>query len=302
MNRKKIERIKINLWCWAFIIPTLVFFVLFTGYPIVSSVIYSFRNWSGMTVNFEWIGFANYKELLGDQIFWNAFFNSFKYSLFIVPIELIFSLVIAYILNDLRFKGRGFYRTLFFLPVITTASIVGIIMIFIWSVQGPINGLLRFASLKNAINFLGNQKTAMFTVVLISVWKDSGTYMIYWLAGLQSISQDVYEAAKIDGAGKIRIFFSVVVPLLVPIGGIIAMLCAINSLKVFDIIKTMTNGGPYYATDVVATFVYRTAFSSEMGMPRLGYASSAAVLFGAVVIFIGILMNVVKSSLRKKSY
>jgi multiple sugar transport system permease protein len=255
-----------------------------------------------MTVNYEWVGLKNYKELIGDKLYWNAFFNSFKYSLFIVPIELAFSLVIAYILNDLRFKGRGIYRTLFFLPVITTASIVGIIMVFIWSVQGPINGLLTITSLDNAINFLGNQKTAMLTVVLISVWKDSGTYMIYWLAGLQSISKDVYEAAEIDGAGTARIFFSIVIPLLIPIGCVIAMLCVINSLKVFDIIKTLTDGGPFYATDVVATFIYRSAFSSELGMPRLGYASSAAVLFGAIVISIGIILNAGKTRMQKKSY
>lgn len=293
---------KINLWCWAFLIPALLFFILFTGYPILCSILYSFRDWSGMTVGYKSVGLANYKELIGDKLYWNAFFNSFKYSLFVVPVELVFSLVVAYVLNDFRFKGRSAYRTLFFLPVITTASIVGIIMVFIWSVQGPLNGLLTLTSLSKAVNFLGTQKTAMFTVVLISVWKDSGTYMIYWLAGLQGISKDVYEAAEIDGAGRVRTFLSIVLPLLMPIGGIIAMLCAINSLKVFDIIKTLTDGGPYYATDVVATYVYRNAFSSELGMPRLGYASSAAVLFGIVVITIGIILNAVKSHLQKKNY
>jgi multiple sugar transport system permease protein len=254
-----------------------------------------------MTVSYDWIGLANYKELMQDSLYWSAFGNSFKYSLLVVPAEMAFSLIVAYVLNDFRFRGRGMYRTLFFLPVITTASIVGIIMVFIWSVQGPVNGLLTFFSEMKAINFLGNQKTALLTVVLISVWKDCGTYMIYWLAGLQSISKDVYEAAEIDGAGKSRIFISIVIPLLLPMGGIIALLCAVNSLKVFDMIKTLTDGGPFYATDVVATYVYRTAFSSELGMPRLGYASAASVLFGAVVIVIGIILNTMKSQIQKKA-
>jgi multiple sugar transport system permease protein len=254
-----------------------------------------------MTVNYEWVGLSNYKELMLDGLYWNAFVNSFKYSIMVVPVEMVFSLIVAYVLNDFRFKGRSMYRTLFFLPVITTASIVGIIMIFIWSVQGPVNGMITNISGARAINFLGNQKTAMITVVLISVWKDCGTYMIYWLAGLQSISRDIYEAAEIDGAGKPRIFISIVLPLLMPIGGVIALLCAVNSLKVFDIIKTLTDGGPYYATDVVATYVYRTAFSSELGMPRLGYASSAAVLFGIIVITIGIVMNTAKSGIQRKT-
>lgn len=152
---------------------------------------------------------------------------------------------------------------------------------------------------ENPINFLGNAKYALPTLVIISLWKDCGTYMIYWLAGLQGVSKDVYEAATIDGANRRQTFFHIVLPLIAPTGGIIAILCAINSLKVFDIVKTMTEGGPYYATDVIATYVYRTAFSSEIGMPRLGYASAAALFFGGAVIIIGILLNAMKDRLQK---
>ena len=201
----------------------------------------------------------------------------------------------AYLLNDEKMKGRGLYRTMYFVPVVTTASVVGIIMIFILGVQGPVNHLLvTLHILQNPVNFLGNAKYALPTLVIISLWKDCGTYMIYWLAGLQGVSKDVYEAATIDGAN-----FHIVLPLIAPTGGIIAILCAINSLKVFDIVKTMTEGGPYYATDVIATYVYRTAFSSEIGMPRLGYASAAALFFGGAVIIIGILLNAMKDRLQK---
>ena len=206
----------------------------------------------------------------------------------------------AYLLNDEKMKGRGLYRTMYFVPVVTTASVVGIIMIFILGVQGPVNHLLvTLHILQNPINFLGNAKYALPTLVIISLWKDCGTYMIYWLAGLQGVSKDVYEAATIDGANRRQTFFHIVLPLIAPTGGIIAILCAINSLKVFDIVKTMTEGGPYYATDVIATYVYRTAFSSEIGMPRLGYASAAALFFGGAVIIIGILLNAMKDRLQK---
>lgn len=173
-------------------------------------------------------------------------------------------------------------------------------MIFILGVQGPVNHVLMTLHLIDApINFLGNAKYAMPTLVLISLWKDCGTYMIYWLAGLQGVSKDVYEAATVDGANRRQTFFHIVLPLIAPVGGIIAILCAINSLKVFDIVKTMTEGGPFYATDVIATYVYRSAFSSEIGMPRLGYASAAALFFGAVVIGAGTVMNMVKSRLGR---
>lgn len=293
------NRLKIIGWCWLFMIPTLFFYILFQAWPIVASANFSFLDWSGLTASTKNVGLGNYKELLGDRLFWNAFLNSFKYTALIVPLELAFSLLIAYTLNNERLKVRSVYRTMFFAPVVTASSIMGIIMIFIWGTRGPLNSLLRFLHIINSpINFLGDGKHAMFTVILISIWKDGGIYMIYWLAGLQSVPRDVYEAATIDGAGKTRTFFSIVLPLILPIGGVIATLCIINSLKVFDLIKTMTEGGPFYATDVVATYVYRMAFSSELGLPRLGYASAAALLFGLIVILIGVVLNSLKSGIQ----
>lgn len=299
-KKRRAEQLKLNAWCWLFMALAVGFYILFQGYPILCSIQYSFLDWSGMTSNATFVGLANYRELLKDELFWNAFVNSFKYMLMIVPLELAVSLFLAYMLNDERLKARSAYRTMYFIPVITTASVVGIIMIFILGVQGPVNhALTALHILEEPLNFLGNAKYALPTLVVISLWKDCGTYMIYWLAGLQGVSKDVYEAATIDGANRRQTFFHVVLPLIAPTGGIIAILCAINSLKVFDIIKTMTEGGPYYATDVIATYVYRNAFSSEIGMPRLGYASAAALFFGVAVIIIGLGLNAVKSRLSK---
>ena len=300
MNSVKKKRIvRKNMWCWVFMLPTLLLYILFQGYPIITSAWYSMLDWSGMTMNATFVGLQNFKELLADPLFKNSVVNSFKYMIFSVPIQLILSLVIAYILTSIIRNGATVFRTMYFIPVITTASIVGIIMIFIFGGTGPINQVLALLGI-DTINFLGDEKTALFTVVLIGIWKDLGTYMIYWIAALQSVSQDVYEAAKIDGAGKFRTFTDVVFPLILPIGGVIAVLCVIGSLKVFDIVQTMTNGGPYFATDVVATFVYRTAYSSTTGSPRLGYASAAALLFGLMVVTIGVVLNLVKNYFNKK--
>lgn len=300
-KKRRLEKIKLNAWCWLFMALAVGFYILFQGYPIICSIQYSLLDWSGMTSNANYVGIANYKELLHDELFWNAFVNSFKYMVMIVPLELAVSLFLAYMLNDEKLRGRSLYRTMYFIPVVTTASVVGIIMIFILGAQGPINhALVALHIIDSPINFLGNTKYALPTLVVISLWKDCGTYMIYWLAGLQGVSKDVYEAATIDGANRRQTFFHIVLPLIAPTGGIIAILCAINSLKVFDIVKTMTEGGPYYATDVIATYVYRTAFSSEIGMPRLGYASAASLLFGGTVIVIGLVLNVIKGGLQKR--
>lgn len=211
------RKLKLNLWCWMFMSLAVGFYILFQGYPIICSIQYSLLDWSGMTSNATFIGLQNYKELMHDELFWNAFINSFKYMVMIVPLELAVSLFLAYLLNDEKMKGRGLYRTMYFVPVVTTASVVGIIMIFILGVQGPVNHLLvTLHILQNPINFLGNAKYALPTLVIISLWKDCGTYMIYWLAGLQGVSKDVYEAATIDGANRRQTFFHIVLPLIAP--------------------------------------------------------------------------------------
>ena len=134
LKLKRQQRIKLNLWCWGFMALTVIFYFVFQGWPILASIYYSLLNWSGLTSQVDFIGLANYKELLSDELFRNAFFNSFKYMVMVVPVELIVSLFLAYILNSLALKGTKFYRMVFFVPVITTASIVGIVMVFIWSV------------------------------------------------------------------------------------------------------------------------------------------------------------------------
>lgn len=292
-NRKK------YFWCYLFILPTILFYLGFQGWPILSSIYYSTLDWSGISTQKKFVGMANFTELFGDQWFWNAFLNSLKYMVLSVPILLVVSLLLAVLLNDKTIKGREVFRTLFFLPVITTASIIGIIMLFIWSPTGIINAAITVFG-GNPINFLGKADTALTTVVLIAVWKDVGIYMIYWLAALQGVPQDVMEAASIDGATKWKTFKHITFPLILPIGGVIALLATINSLKVFDIVQTMTGGGPFFATDVMGTFVYRAAYNSSIGMPRLGYASAAAMLFGIIVIVFGIVVNMLKNAANKK--
>lgn len=293
------RRRKQFFWCWLFVLPTTLFYAAFQAWPILSSIYYSTLDWSGISSKKTFVGLANFAELFKDQWFWNAFANSFKYMVFSVPPLIIISLLLALIVNEKTLRFRGAFRTLFFLPVITTASIVGIIMQFIWSPTGAINALLDLLGNTRAVNFLGQAATALPTVAFIGVWKDVGIYMIYWLAALQSVPQDVVEAAEIDGANKWQVFRFITLPIILPIGAVITLLAIINSLKVFDIVQTMTGGGPYFATDVMGTFVYRTAYESSVGMPRLGYASAAAMLFGITIIVIGVALNALKNVISK---
>lgn len=273
---------------------------MFTAWPLFTGIRFSLLDWSGIGKG-TFTGLSNFVELFSDQLFWNAFGKTFQYMSLYVPLEVCLSLLIAYILN-MNFRGAKIFRTVFFLPVVTTAAIVGIIMIFIFGTTGPANSILQaLGIIQSPINFVGDKDTAMVTLVTVTVWKSLGIYMIYWLAALQSVPKDVYEAAAIDGAGKVRMFFSVVFPLILPIGGMITILCIIHSLKVFDMVQTMTGGGPFFATDVISTFVYRTAFDVHSGSPRVGYACAAGILFGLAIILIGVILNKIKALLMKNT-
>ncbi|WP_206105524.1 carbohydrate ABC transporter permease [Paenibacillus thalictri] len=299
--KRKPQRRHVQLWCWLFIAPNLVMYMLFIGWPIAISWYYSMLDWSGLSSNISFVGLNNFKEIIADSYFWNAYGNSFVFMLGAVPLQLVLALLIAVILNNPKLRFAGGYRTLIFLPVVTTASIVGIIMVYIWGSDGAVNFLLTQLGLLDApVNWLSDAKWAMFTVILIYVWKNLGINMVYWLAGLQSVPRELYEAARVDGAGHTRTFFHITLPLIAPIGAIILLLNIAGSLKVFDLIKTMTDGGPFFATDVVSTYIYRYAFSSELGLPRLGYASAAGMFFAFTIVVIAILQTVVSRQFRSK--
>ncbi len=282
-------------WCYVFMLPALVLSALFTFYPIVMSWYYSLFQWSGFTADKTFIGMSNYLEVVGDKYFWDAFVRSFLFMLVSMPVKLTLALLIAIVLNDqaMRLVSPAF-RTMFFLPVVTTAAIIGIMMTFVLSpFNGPINKtLLSLGAISGPIDFLGNPRLALWTVVAVEIWKWLGQPMIYWLAALQVIPQSLYEAAKVDGANWWRQLLHITLPLLIPFAIVIVLITAVSTLRVFPLVQTMTGGGPFFATEVMEVYIYRTAFGSDMGgigVPRLGYASAAGVVFGVSIMALALL-------------
>ena len=287
------QQMRANVWVYVFMLPSLILTGMFTLYPIFASAWYSLFQWSGFTADPFYIGIANYEEVITDQQFWNAFRNSFEFMLWSVPIKLTLALVIAIILNDRALRLAPIYRTMFFIPVVTTTAIVGIVMTFILSpFNGPINLVLLETGLINRpIDFLGDPSRSLRSVVGVEIWKWMGTPMIYWLAALQTIPISLYEAAKVDGANWWKQFLHITVPLLRPFAVVIVLITAVNTLNVFALVQTMTQGGPFFSSEVMEVYIYRTAFgaSNSMTLPRIGYASAAAVFFGVAVMFIAVL-------------
>ncbi len=281
-------RLWADRWIYLFLLPMAALYGLFTLWPIIASSWYSLLDWNGFARARPFVGLANYADVLRDPFFWNAFRNTLLFMAVTVPIRVGLSLLAAVILNNPRLPFAGLFRTALFLPVVTTTAIIGVVMVLVFDpAGGPINlVLLKLHLVGRPINFLGKSQSALFTVMGVHIWKWFGVTLVYWLAALQTIPKDLYEAARIDGASGWRLFRHITAPLLRPFAVIITLLTAIDTLQVFDLMLTMTGGGPFFRTEVVEIFIYRQAFTSTT--PRLGYASAAAVVFGAATLLIAL--------------
>jgi multiple sugar transport system permease protein len=268
--------------------PWFALYVLYTILPITASWYYSLLDWNGFDLKGTFVGLANYKEVLQDKWFWNAVKNTFLFMMLSVPLRVFVALVLAVLLNSKIVPFRNFFRTMFFTPVVTTGAIIGIVMgLVLDPAGGPVNIMLQQAGLiKMPINFLGEATTAFPSAIVIWSWKWLGITLIYWLAALQTIPTDVYEAAEIDGAGRISTFFYITIPLVIPFAIIIVLITAVEATRIFPLMLTLTGGGPFFATEVIEIYIYRHAFLANI--PRLGYASSAGVLFGLLFIVFAI--------------
>jgi multiple sugar transport system permease protein len=224
--------------------------------------------------------------VLADPLFWNSFTITMVFMVGTVPLRVALGLAIALLLNHPRLPFQRLFRTAFFLPVVTTTAIVGVVMQFIFDPSdGPVSEVLQGAGAPG-VDFLGSPDAVLWTVMAVHTWKWVGVTMIYWLAALQTVPRDVLEAAQVDGASGWQSFRHVTVPMLVPFFVIITLLTIEQNLQIFDLVMTMTGGGPYYATEVIELYIYRWAFAATV--PELGFASAAAVVLGLVLLAVGI--------------
>ncbi|MDT0214973.1 sugar ABC transporter permease [Rothia sp. ARF10] len=276
-----------SFWPWVFLTPTVVLFGLYTLWPVVASWWYSLLSWSGFEAEKTFVGLQNYRDVLADPLFWNSFKVTMLFMVVTVPLRVGLGLLIALLLNHPKLPLQRLFRTAFFLPVVTTTAIVGVVMQFIFDpASGPVNLGLQQVGLDGGVDFLGSSSTALWTVMGVHTWKWVGVTMIYWLAALQTVPRDVLEAAQVDGASQWRTFRHVTLPLLVPFLVIITLLTVEQNLQIFDLMLTMTGGGPYYSTEVIEIYIYRWAFAATI--PQLGFASAAAVVLGLVLLLVGV--------------
>ena len=277
-------RQKQAFWAWAFLAVPIVFFVSIRFYPTFNAIYISLTDWDLLS-EMNFIGLANYRELIDDPEFWQVFFNTFEYLLLGLPISLLLSFVIAYYLDQVRFM-HGLLRGLYFIPYLTTAAAMA--WVWRWFYQpvpiGTFNQVLTDLGLQQQ-PFLRSTVQALPAVLAPAVWAGLGFQVIIFLAGLRAIPETYYEAARIDGVGRWRILFEITLPLLRPTVIFLVVVSSIGFLRIFDQVYNMTvdgQGGPLNATRPLVLNIYLSAFTDY----EMGYAAAQTMVLFLVLLVI----------------
>lgn len=257
-----------------FILPSLLGFLVFTFIPVIISFVLSFSNWNFMqgwgAIKFN--GLSNYFRLFSDEWFLNSYKNNILFTAVTVPVLIGLGLVMASIINKYIYGGAA-VRTMIFIPYIASVvAVCTVLMVLLQPSYGPVNQALKAFGVENPPGWLADFKWSLPSIMIIYIWQQVGYYSIVFLAGLKGLPEDVYEAAKVDGASPVRQFFSITIPLISPTTFFLTIMGIIGSFKVFDQISVLTQGGPGSSSSVMAYYVYRTAFDYF----DMGYANTLA--------------------------
>lgn len=270
-----------RITAYTFLLPNLIGFVVFIVLPVIFSFTMSFTNWDGYLQR-EFIGFGNYVRMFENETFRISLTNTLVFTFFSVPVAVAMAIVLAVLLNY-GSKMITAYRLFIFLPYVSsTIAIAAVWNLILHPSLGPVNQILIKLGIENVPRWFSSSQWALFSVIIVSIWKNVGYFMVIILAALQGIPSSLYECAEIDGAGRLQRFFNITIPLLTPAIFFATVIGIIQSFKVFDLIFALTEGGPGRATNVLAYTVYQEAFMRY----RMGYASALAVfLFTVIMVF-----------------
>jgi multiple sugar transport system permease protein len=279
-RRSRIAR-RNTLAGWSFILPNFVGFAVLTMVPVVVLFYVAFTNWNVFGTA-RWIGIDNFTRMWNDSSFWTALRNTVYYTSLYIPLTLTAALGLALLLNR-SLRGLAFFRTAAFFPYITAIVALTYVWNLLYSPEyGPINGLLRAVGIDDPPGWTTSATWSMPAVILVGVWRDVGFYMLLFLAGLQTIPNQLYEAARIDGANARQRFWYITMPGLRYTTFFVVVILTINSFKVFDLILLLTEGGPGQSTLVLSQYIYQKGFVEN----QFGYASAISiVLFGICFLF-----------------
>ena len=281
-----------RFWGTLYILPMVVLMLTFTIYPVIESLRVSVYNWQGIGEATQFVGLRHYFTVANDPQFWNAFWNTVQYTAILVPVQLSLALVLALILDNPRMRFRTFYRTLYLMPVVTTLAIVAIVMRLLYQSGGTaLTSVFVPWLLERPVNPIGNPNTSMLAVTAFGTWYSFGINLVYFMAALATVPQQLYDAAAVDGANWFRRVWHITLPSIRPVAVIILFFAILGSLKVWEQSFVMTGGGPFFSSEVVNGYIYRYAFGSgglggSSSQPNIGFASAAGFLMSILVLAI----------------
>lgn len=280
-----------------FILPGIIMLTIFIIFPFFMSFGLSFTNQRLISkLPTKFIGFENYERLFGDKVFIQSLLNNFLFAVIVVPIQTSLALGMAMLVNK-KIKGVKIFRTVYFMPTVTTMAVVAVIWSFLYNPEGLINNFFHTISFGNwtTVDFLNDPLWAFPSIMLLSIWQGAGFQMLIFLAGLQEIPYSLYEAATIDGAGSWKKFTNITLPQLKNTTSFVLISTTILALRLFDQVQIMTNGGPRNATMTVILHLYNSGFQKQ----KVGYASAMTVVFFLIVLGISIFQRMILKEERE---
>lgn len=263
-------------------LPMLVLYLIFSTYPVIGGVFYSFTDWDGLNSNFHFIGLQNYKTFFHDFVVLKPLYNTFVYAFWVTIIQNVCALALALALNQ-KFRTKNLLRTFIFIPVVLSALIVGYLWSYLFTEPMAIlGGKLGIDAMK--YNMLGNKATALGAGIFVSVWKGVGYTMVIYLAGLQNINREILDAALVDGVKGFQRFRYITFPLIAPSFTINIVLVMEGAFKQFDLIFALTGGGPGNASELLSLTIYRESFEYY----RAGYGATMGVILALIIIVLSL--------------
>lgn len=267
-----------------FIFPAIALLLVFVFYPMLQAFLISFKNYSLVGAGDVFVGMDNYVHLMKDRAFFNSLKHSFYFAGIVIPIQTSIALGLALLIQK-KTATAGLFRTLYFIPVIISTAVAATVFKLIYNKEfGLLNSVLKALHMP-VTSFLSDPKTAMNGIIVLGIWKGAGFFMIIFLAGLNNISPDLYEAARVDGASRIQQFFKITLPLLNRTMAFVVIMTTIDAIKLSGLVFVLTNGGPNSSTETVVFYIYKQAFTQM----RMGYATAAAFVLFAIVLTISLI-------------
>lgn len=289
MKKRKIKKAQIQ--CYIILFIPIIGFLAFYLYPLLWAARWSFFDYNGLPSSVRFVGIRNFIEIFTkDDSYWESWLVTLKFAIYKIPLEIPLALFIALLLSKDKLKGAGFFRAVFYLPCVISAAIVGVMFTNLFSYFGTINALLKNAGVINSsIDWFSDRETSMMVMVLSHTWMSFGTNVLFFIAALSNVPKDLYEAAELDGAGKIKKFFKVTLPVILPTFKIILLLSINGTLHIGDFVIALTNGAPSGETYTVGAYLINAFVPGfATGLPNIGYGSALSLITSAIYCVIAI--------------